>query len=106
MRLDETPEMWLSGDFWNRDSNIRRWGEHEIRRNLAASNHDVHRHDQKMRMVLHPHPGSELPPKVVMSGAISPDSNFVEAWGFDLGSRDRQGAPATRWHPTNTDEHF
>mmetsp|Transcript_130063 Transcript_130063/g.277809 ORF Transcript_130063/g.277809 Transcript_130063/m.277809 type:complete len:321 (-) Transcript_130063:43-1005(-) len=106
MRVEETSEHWTSGEYWNVDSNIRRWGEHEIKRNAACANHDLHRHDQKMRMVLHPHPGSDSPPKVVQSGAISCDSSFVEAWGFDLGSRDRQGKPATRWNPTSSDEHF
>lgn len=55
---------WLSGDYWNVDSNIMKWGKHEagvlwlrwthvaeicsavskVRRNGACANHDVHRH--------------------------------------------------------------
>lgn len=106
-RIDEVPEMWLSGTYNDTDSNIRRWTEHEVRRNAAAANHDVHRHDQRQRMVLPPRPGSDDPPKVCDSGAISPDSCFLEAWGFDLGMHDRQGNHILKkWNPPNSDEHF
>jgi len=106
-RVDSVPHQWLSGEYWNVDSNIRKWGLHEVRRNAAAASHDVHRHDQITRIVLPPKPGSELPPRLCVSGVVSPDSCFLEAWGFDLGLRDRQGNNVpTVWKPTRQGEMF
>merc|ERR1719420_1692357 len=48
------PQPWSTGDHWNIDSNIRKWTKHEISRNAAGANHDVHRHDQIQRFVLMP----------------------------------------------------
>merc|ERR1712232_72890 len=115
----EGPDFWLSGDYWNVDSNITKWGEHEIRRNLASASHDIHRHDQVRRLVLPPHPnrkdnlGRELQDRQCISGVVSPDANFLEAFGFDLGLRDRQGGPiikkpgiAPGWSPVSKGEMF
>lgn len=106
-RIDGTSEMWLSGEYWNVDSNIRKWGEHEMRRNAAAANHDVHRHDQIKRIVLVPQKSEKLQiPRVVTSGAITADSSFLEPFGFDLGLRDRQANLAGRWNPVTYGEQF
>jgi hypothetical protein len=89
------------------DSNIRIWGEHETRRNAAEAAHDVHRHDQITRTVLPPSAGGKLQvSRQCVSGVASPDSCFLEAWGFDLGLRDRQANPATLWMPPGGTEMF
>lgn len=115
-RLDGQPDHWLHGDYWNVDSNIRRWTQHQVKRNMASANHDVHRHDQINRQVLTAHPNASLrhqriPARQCVSGVVSPDCCFLEAWGFDLGARDRQGAPITSklWKPPGggaVGEHF
>jgi hypothetical protein len=73
--------------------------------------HDIHRHDQKARITLLPQPvvgrlSRENKPRVTTSGFLSPDSCFLENWGFDLGLRDRQAAPATLWKPVGKCEQF
>lgn len=103
-------EHWLQGEFWNRDSNIKKWSEHEVRRNAASANHDTHRHDQITRTVLAPQPSkngsAERLPRMCLSGVVSPDSCFLEAWGFDLGNRDRQGNICSTFKPCSKSEHF
>jgi len=105
-RPDSQPDHWLHGDYWNVDSNIRKWTEHQVRRNMASANHDVHRYDQIKRALLTPHPHHSLkhqriPVRQCVSGVVSPDCCFLETWGFDLGMRDRQGLPITSkiWRP-------
>lgn len=105
-RHESCGHQWLQGEYWNVDSNIRKWGLHEVKRNAAAANHDVHRHDQYERFVLPPKPGSDKPPRQCVSGVVSPDSCFLEAWGFDLGLRDRQGNNTTLWKPVRSGEMF
>lgn len=105
-RLDGEPDLWLNGEYWNIDSNIRKWGLHEVRRNAAAASHDVHRHDQIHRMVLPPQPGDTRPLRQCVSGVVSSDCGFLEAWGFDLGLRDRQAQPAPLWKPVTRMEQF
>jgi len=107
-REDGTPDRWAKGEFWNTDSNIRVWGEHEVKRNAAEASHDTHRHDMITRMVIVPLPGVGLQKtRQCVSGVMSPDCCFLEAWGFDLGQRDRQGMPIkTRWEFVNQGEHF
>lgn len=97
------PKVWSSGDHWNIDSNIRKWTQHEIKRNAAGASHDVHRHDQIQRFVLLPQKdGTGIQkPRLCMSGAISSDCCFLEAWGYDLGLRDRQARPAPLWKPVS-----
>lgn len=109
--LDGQKEAWISGEFWNVDSNIRKWGLHEVKRNAASANHDVHRNDQVTRIVLPPHPDDprqqRIPARRCVSGVASADDCFLEAWGFDLGLRDRQGNPTPLWRPTGPGgEHF
>lgn len=109
IRKDAEPEMWTSGDYWNVDSNIRKWGEHEVKRNASSGAHDVHRHDQIRRLALQPHPSEKNPKpmKNCVSGVISPDCCFLEAWGFDLGQRDRQGVMImTPFKPCSKGEMF
>lgn len=105
-RVDGVAHQWLVGDYWNVNSNIRKWTLHEVKRNAAAASHDVHRHDQITRIVLPPPPGSDKPPRQCVSGVVSPDCCFLEAWGFDLGLRDRQARPAPLWKPVNSSEQF
>jgi hypothetical protein len=115
-RPDQSPDNWLQGEYWNVDSNIKKWNTHEVKRNAASANHDVHRHDQIKRIVLSPHPHADaksqrIPPRQCISGAVSPDCCFLETWGFDLGMRDRQGVPIHTkvWRPTggsNNPEQF
>jgi len=115
-RPDGQPDHWLHGDYWNVDSNIRRWNSHQVKRNMASANHDVHRHDQIRRAVLAPHPRDgpkhqRIPARQCVSGVVSPDCCFLETWGFDLGMRDRQGVPITSkiWRPPGggaAPEHF
>jgi len=105
-RVDEVPHLWTCGDYWNVDSNIRKWGTHEARRNAANASHDVHRHDQIRRLVLPPKPGDPRPPRNCVSGVVSPDCCFLEAWGFDLGLRDRQGNNTSLWRPVGKQEMF
>jgi len=103
-------QTWSTGELWNIDSNIRIWGEHQIKRNAAASAHDVHRHDQFERICLIPQPGSggkkTHAPRLCVSGVVSPDCCFLEAWGFDLGLRDRQAKPVKLWRPVGKAEQF
>lgn len=108
IRADGEPQAWTSGEMWNCDSNIRKWGEHEMRRNAAASSHDVHRHDQIGRVVLQPMQGAkrQMAPRLCLSGCVSADSSFLEAWGFDLGLRDRQAKPVSLWQPVTKNEQF
>jgi hypothetical protein len=100
--------VWSSGDHWNLDSNIRKWTNHEMRRTAAGSSHDVHRHDQIQRFVLPPQTTGKgiKHARLCMSGAVSPDCNFLEAWGFDLGFRDRQANPAPLFKPVCRDNMF
>eukprot|EP00933_Yihiella_yeosuensis_P057182 TRINITY_DN5681_c0_g1_i1.p1 TRINITY_DN5681_c0_g1~~TRINITY_DN5681_c0_g1_i1.p1 ORF type:complete len:322 (-),score=41.43 TRINITY_DN5681_c0_g1_i1:819-1784(-) len=100
-RQDACAHQWTEGEYYNVDSNIRKWGLHQIKRNAAAQNHDVHRHDQIQRIVLPPKPGSDKKPRQCVSGVVSPDCCFLEAWGFDLGLRDRQANHAPLWKPVN-----
>lgn len=102
------PHTWTTGELWNVDSNIRIWGEHQIKRNAAASSHDVHRHDQFERVVLAPPLGAKRAhaPRLCVSGVVSPDSCFLEAWGFDLGLRDRQAKPVKLFRPVGKAEQF
>jgi hypothetical protein len=102
------PKVWSSGDHWNIDSNIRKWTQHEVKRNAAGSSHDVHRHDQIQRFVLMPQKdGTGIQkPRLCMSGAVSSDCCFLEAWGFDLGLRDRQAKPASLWKPVSRTNQF
>eukprot|EP00747_Dinoflagellata_sp_TGD_P164840 gnl/TRDRNA2_/TRDRNA2_185332_c0_seq1.p1 gnl/TRDRNA2_/TRDRNA2_185332_c0~~gnl/TRDRNA2_/TRDRNA2_185332_c0_seq1.p1 ORF type:complete len:350 (+),score=33.79 gnl/TRDRNA2_/TRDRNA2_185332_c0_seq1:80-1129(+) len=93
-------QTWYTGTYYNPDSNIVPWTDHEIRRNAAMASHDVHRHDQIQRLVLPPQPGQQhKPPRACISGVVTPDCCFLEAWGFDLGLRDRQARPAPLWKP-------
>eukprot|EP00929_Paragymnodinium_shiwhaense_P108987 TRINITY_DN75343_c0_g1_i1.p1 TRINITY_DN75343_c0_g1~~TRINITY_DN75343_c0_g1_i1.p1 ORF type:complete len:341 (-),score=47.24 TRINITY_DN75343_c0_g1_i1:64-1086(-) len=105
------PDLWRTGEYWNVDSNIRIWGEHEVRRGGAASNHDVHRHDQICRYMLEPQPvigrlSREQPARITTSGVVKPDTSFLECWGFDLGLRDRQAAPVKCFKPVNKGRQF
>lgn len=105
------PDLWKSGEYWNVDSNIRTWGEHEIRRGAAASNHDVHRHDQICRYMLEPQPvvgrlSRQTQPRITTSGVVKPDTCFLECWGFDLGLRDRQAQPIGCFKPVNKGRQF
>lgn len=111
------PEGWIHGDYWNVDSNVRRWGLHEVRRNAAAANHDVHRNDQVTRVLVSheetkysPEHGctmtTERPARQCTSGVITTTENFLEAWGFDLGRRDRLAQKAPVWHPVNSGQQF
>jgi len=99
-RPETEAQTWTSGDLWNIDSNIRKWSDHEVRRNAASGSHDVHRHDQYSRVTLQPQPGvgnkKVHAPRLCVSGVVSPDCCFLEAWGFDLGLRDRQAKPCKR----------
>lgn len=108
VRPEGEPQSWTSGEMWNVDSNIRKWGEHEMRRNAAASAHDVHRHDQIGRSVLQSGTGAkkQMAPRLCISGVVSADCSFLEAWGFDLGLRDRQAKPVSLWQPTGKNEQF
>eukprot|EP00434_Breviolum_minutum_P019919 symbB.v1.2.017574.t1/scaffold1369.1/size123032/7 len=93
-RVDAVNTLWLSGDYWN------------VHRNGACANHDVHRHDQITKQVLPPKPGDTRPLRYCVSGVVSPDCCFLEAWGFDLGLRDRQGNNTTLWKPAGCQEMF
>lgn len=102
-------EQWHKGEFWNVDSNIRIWGLHEVRRNAAQMSHDIHRHDQKTRFVLQDHPGEdrqEREERQSTSGMATADAGFLEAWGFDLGQRDRRGNPMPLWRPGGSSQMF
>lgn len=111
---EERPETeahtWAQGEMWNIDSNIKMWGTHEVNRNGACAAHDIHRHDQIARTVLPPQaakPGKrQMPPRACVSGVVSPDCCFLEAWGFDLGLRDRQARPTTLFKPPGKGQQF
>lgn len=107
-RPDSEACTWTQGDLWNIDSNIKKWGEHEVRRNASSGAHDVHRHDQIQRCVLAPQQGakSSLKHRLCVSGVVSPDACFLEAWGFDLGLRDRQAKPVGLFKPVGKGEQF
>lgn len=98
--VDNVPEYWEKGEYWNRDSNIRIWGPHEIRRRWANGAHDIHRHDQIIKIKL---PGSD---RESYSGVLSADCCFLEAWGFDLGLRDRNANKTPLWRPPCAQEQF
>lgn len=98
--VDSVPEHWEVGEFWNRDSNIRLWQPHYVRRNWAAGAHDVHRHDQIIKIKL---PGSD---RESISGVLASDCCFLEAWGFDLGLRDRQARKTPLFRPPCKAEQF
>lgn len=97
---EENCHLWTVGDFWNRDSNIRKWTKHEVFRNMANANHDVHRWDQVRVLRL---PGSE---RNSTSGLLSSDTCFLEMWGYPLGLRDRGGRAVPLWRPPNANEQF
>lgn len=99
---------WATGELWNIDSNIWKWGTHEVRRNAAEASHDTHRHDQIQRVVLAPQAGAKknAAPRLCVSGVVSPDACFLEAWGFDLGLRDRQARPCKLFRPPGKGEQF
>jgi len=107
-RPEGEAQTWTQGELWNIDSNIRKWGEHEVRRNASSGAHDVHRHDQIQRVVLPPQAGSKkaMASRLCVSGVVSADSCFLEAWGFDLGLRDRQARPTRLWRPPGKAEQF
>jgi len=90
-RVNGEADHWIHGDFWNCDSNITRWSEHEVKRNAAAANHDVHRHDQIRRILL-------------QHGDKREKASSVGSGGFDSSSRDRPGG--TIWMPSSSCEHF
>jgi len=98
--VDESPEFWEHGDFWNRDSLVRKWDQHQVRRQAAQSSHDVHRHDQLTRLKL---AGTN---RISTSGLLSAGSSFLEAWGFPLGLRDRQSRPTSLWWPVSKTDQF
>jgi len=107
-RPDGEAQTWTHGELWNIDSNIRKWGDHEVRRNAAAGSHDIHRHDQIVRVILPPQAGAKrtLANRVCVSGVVGADCCFLEAWGFDLGLRDRQARPTRLWRPPGKQEQF
>lgn len=107
-RPETEAQTWSTGELWNIDSNIRKWGEHEIRRNAASGCHDVHRHDQIQRIVLPPQAGTKksVAGRLCLSGVVTGDSCFLEAWGFDLGLRDRQAKPCGLFKPVSKNEQF
>lgn len=108
LRPDTEPHGWTHGEVWNIDSNIKKWGEHETRRNAATAAHDIHRHDQYQRVVLLPATGAKktMAARLCTSGVVSPDCCFLESWGFDLGLRDRQARPTGLWRPVGKSEMF
>lgn len=107
-RPDGEAHTWTHGDLWNIDSNCRKWTEHEVRRNASSASHDIHRHDQIQRVVLEPQRGAKrtMGSRLCLSGVVSPDSCFLEAWGFDLGLRDRQAKPVGLFKPGGKAEQF
>lgn len=98
--MDNTSEYWATGTFWDTNSNIRLRTEHEIRREAAQGAHDIHRHDMVTKIKI---PGQA---RVSESGVLTADSCFLEAWGFDLGLRDRAARPTTLWRPVTRDREF
>ncbi|KAF4750857.1 hypothetical protein FOZ63_019514, partial [Perkinsus olseni] len=76
------------------------WGQHKTRRTAAHLAHSVHRHDQIEKLKLL---GSDRPSN---SGMLSADSCFLEAFGYSLGARDRQGRPCSIFLPVNVDRGF
>lgn len=112
-RLDG-PDHWTKGEYWNIDSSIKIWGDHEVRRNAAAASHDVHRQDQVQRMILEPRKGAlnrntgkPILPRQCTSGAVTADACFLEAQGFDLGNRDRSGKVVRGlWKPVSEAQMF
>jgi len=106
-RPDVEAQTWTCGELWNCDSNIRKWTDWEVKRNAAAASHDVHRHDQITRIVLQPQATSKVKTaRLCVSGVVSPDCCFLEAWGFDLGLRDRQGKPTRMFKPVTQGKQF
>lgn len=101
-RCEGGPDFWLRGEYWNVDSNIRRWGEHEIRRNAAAASHDLHRHDQIIRPTIQ-RPRHQSGETRDATGAAGADS---EAGGFDSGNRNAPQDLRPRWNPVASDEQF
>lgn len=98
--VEGTGDLWTEGDFWNRDSCIRKWDKHHVFRNMANAAHDVHRWDQVRVLRL---PGSD---RNSTSGLLSADTCFLEMWGYPLGLRDRSGRGVPLWRPVNADEQF
>jgi len=97
---DSTAEGWLCGNFWNTDSNIRLLDGWDNKREAAKTAHDIHRHDMITKLTL---PGKD---RVSDSGVLSADSCFLEAWGFDLGLRDRGARPTSLWRPPTRELEF
>ncbi|KAF4720597.1 hypothetical protein FOZ62_015439 [Perkinsus olseni] len=94
------PAHQVPEEFWNVDSNISSWGQHKTRRTAAHLAHSVHRHDQIQKLKLL---GSDRPSN---SGMLSADSCFLEAFGYSLGARDRQGRPCSIFLPVNVGRGF
>lgn len=113
-RQSEGGDAWRSGEYWNVDSNITRWGRHEVRREQAVSSHAVHRHDQITRVTLKPQPGEKQKYRALnpsTSGMLTADGSFLSAQGFGLGDRDRNGRPMLkegkpRWQTISRGEQF
>lgn len=80
--VDQTPTHWEHGEFWNRDSLIKKWKEHEVRRQAAKSAHDIHRYDQWNPIIT------------------------TEKCSYSLGLRDRQGVPTSLWWPVSKFHQF
>jgi len=96
-RQSDGGDAWRSGEYWNIDSNVVRWGLHEVRREFAASGHAIHRHNQIMRLSLRPQPGDKHKHRAAStSGMLTADCSFMSAQGFGLGDRDRNGRPVLK----------
>ncbi|KAF4718163.1 hypothetical protein FOZ62_030474, partial [Perkinsus olseni] len=94
------PAHQVPEELWNVDSNISSWGKHKTRKTAAHLAHSVHRHDQIQKLKLL---GSDRPSN---SGMLSADSCFLEAFGYSLGARDRQGRPCSIFLPVNVGRGF
>ncbi|KAF4707273.1 hypothetical protein FOZ62_012836, partial [Perkinsus olseni] len=94
------PAHQVPEELWNVDSNISSWGQHKARKTAAHLAHSVHRHDQIQKLKLL---GSDRPSN---SGMLSADSCFLEAFGYSLGARDRQGRSCSIFVPVNVDRGF
>lgn len=88
-------ELWSSGEFWNVDSNIRKWTLHEVRRNAAAANYATHAPDQVSRTMLVRHEDDRKTERqpISTSGMLAGDEFYLGPAGFELGARDRAGLP-------------